>query len=483
MKIKLIAIIVAAVMLVGVGTGVGVAIYTNLPQNVAANAVMGAFEELLERDEVKPLYNTLTKGSITASVEGVTQDDVDLLNGITASGKMYFSNKAFMLEDFQLEYDDFKVKGDLYVSEDMLYFSEDEIIQNAYGIKLDEIAKDLEDSIFAFDSGSDYAIPDEETYDMIISMFEDMDYEEMQKDAEKLYKKHFKELWKIACDNFEFESENDEIRIGGEKEKVRVISIVISGDMLASALEDYYDFLCKDDSIVEFLEKYEGVFASYGMDDDMTIVEMYEEILDQFGEELDETCEEIEDSFEDELVIKVITPRSSQKLVKLEVEFDDESVFALELGMKGMKKTDKITLSVAGEKVLTYEVKENTNKAFECSLKAGEVTVKASVDKSKDTYSLQIKKASTSSYYDDSFETTVKGKISTKGDKTTLTVEKITAYDETIKCDITFVIDESDKIPSAPTKFDRISDITEEDIEEWAEKIAEIGAPATSPIG
>ena len=128
MKIKLIAIIVAAVMLVGVGTGVGVAIYTNLPQNVAANAVMGAFEELLERDEVKPLYNTLTKGSITASVEGVTQDDVDLLNGITASGKMYFSNKAFMLEDFQLEYDDFKVKGDLYVSEDMLYISEDEII-------------------------------------------------------------------------------------------------------------------------------------------------------------------------------------------------------------------------------------------------------------------------------------------------------------------------------------------------------------------
>ena len=87
------------------------------------------------------------------------------------------------------------------------------------------------------------------------------------------------------------------------------------------------------------------------------------------------------------------------------------------------------------------------------------------------------------SEYDVGFNVTVKGKITVKGDKTTLTIDKISSGEESVKCDITFVIDESDKIPSAPTKFDRISDITEEDIEEWAEKIAEIGAPATSPIG
>ena len=47
MKTKVLAIIIAAGLLLGVGTGIGFAIYGNLPQNVAATAIFNAIDDFL----------------------------------------------------------------------------------------------------------------------------------------------------------------------------------------------------------------------------------------------------------------------------------------------------------------------------------------------------------------------------------------------------------------------------------------------------
>ena len=472
---KIIAIILAALVFVGAGTGIAFAIISNRPQNVAITAIINAVEEIAERDEVAPIYSMLKQGSLTMSVDKITMNGEDVLDGAKFSGKMYFSKDAFMMEDIKVNYGNIKIDADYYISKDFVYVSEEEIFDAAYGVKFSDLAEELKDSIFAYGSGSDYAIPDEEIYNQVIDVLEaleELEIDEMKKDAEKLAKKLTKEVWKIACDNFEFESEKDEVRINGEKQKVRVISIVIDGKSAANFVSDLYDFIAKDDSIVKFLEKYEDQIPTQLMgDEDKSIVELYEEAIEALEDTIDDTCDGIEAMITEDIVINVMTPKNSKTLAKLEVNIDKTTLFAIDIGKDGMKDTDKITISAGGEKLLTYEVKENNRKEFVAEISAmGGATLKIDLDKKADEFTLTAKAG----------ETTAKitGELVSKFGKTTITVDKIVAGDTTIKCDVELIIDEKDKIPAAPKKYDTISDIKDEDIEAWMEKIAELSAGA-----
>ncbi len=466
---KLLAFILAALIFAGAGTGIAFAIIGNRPQNIVRSAIADALEDVVERDDIKPVYNMFKRGSLSVSVDKMTKGDVDLLEGANFSGKMYFSKDAFMMENLKINYGELKIDADMYYSSDLIYMSEEELFDAAYGVRLDELAEDLKDSIFAYGSGSDYAIPDEETWNEVIESLEkleELDSKELKKDAEKLAKKLFKKAWKIACDNFEFESEKDEVRINGKKEKVRVISIVIDGKAAANFVSDFYDFIAKDDSIEEFLEKYEDqITVSEG---DKSIVEMYEDKLAELEDTIDDVCDNIENSIPEDIIINVMTPRNSKTLAKLEVNVEKTSILSIDIGKDGMKKTDKISLSFAGEKVLTYEIKENNNKELVAELEVGGNTLKIDIDKRDDEFTLTIKRDG------DLPNIKVTGDFISKFGKTTITVDKIISGEETIKCDIELVIDEKDKMPAPPKNYDRISDIKDEDVQEWIEKLDEI---------
>ncbi len=480
MKTKVLAIIIAAVLLLGLGTGIGFAIYGNLPQNVAATAIFNAIDDFGDRDEIKPIVKTLTKGSFEFALNELKSGEEDILEDGALSGKMYFSKDALMLENFEFKAGEFGLSGDIYLSEDLLYVSEDEILKNAYGVKFKDIVDDLEDSIFAYGSGSEYAIPDEQAYENLISALNALNDEKMHKDAEKIGEKLYKKMWKIACDNFEFESEKDEIKVGGSREKVRVISIVIEGEALAEAISEFYDYLAEDKSIPKFLEKYEDslafMFATNGSED-KTPVELYEEYIELLGENIDDLCDSIERNYSDDIVINVATPRSSKKLVKLEVVVNDVTKLTLDFGMDGIKKTEKMSIEIDGKKT-TYQVKKDDSKEFECVIKQGDNSIKLSIDKKKDEFTFGVDMPA--NY--DLTSLVIKGDWVTKLGKSTVTIDKIQStrqgYDEhynfgeikeTVDCEIVLIFDQSDKIPKAPKKYDRISDITEEDIKSWEE--------------
>lgn len=482
----IIIIVVVACVLLGAlaAGGVGIAAIANQPEIVAANALKGALTDIFERQELKAINKTLTQGSVTVSVDGVKCGEEDLMDGMKVSGKVYFSEakKAVMIEDLVIKDDEHKIQGTVYVSEDMVYISEEEIVQGAYGAKFNELADDLADSIFAYGSGSEYAIPDKETYETIINVLEGMNNEKMQKDAEKVLEELEKEAIKAMKKNFEFISENEEVRIDGNREKVRVVSIIIDGEDLSAAIEDYYDFLANDDSMIEFLETYEDEIALItdtlydGMlEEGKSLAEMYEDALDEFGDNLDDICDDIEESMDDEeLIVKVITPRNSHNLVKLEVEAAGEEIFALEIGMDGVKKTDKITVTVAKEKYV-YEVEENSRKEYVGTFKADGTTVEFKVNRENSNYTLKVQEEGETMF-------TAKGDFISKGNTTKITVDRVTIkeYDywseryEEVKydCKISVEMDQNDKIPAVPKKYNTIADITEKDIEKWIERVS-----------
>ena len=482
--IIIIIVVVACVLLGALAGGVGIAAIANQPEIVAANALKGALTDIFERQELKAINKTLTQGSVTVSVDGVKCGEEDLMDGMKVSGKVYFSEakKAVMIEDLVIKDDEHKIQGTVYVSEDMVFISEEEIIKGAYGAKFNDLADDLADSIFAYGSGSEYAIPDKETYETIINVLEGINNEKMQKDAEKVLEELEKEAIKAMKKNFEFTSENEEVRIDGNREKVRVVSIIIDGEDLSAAIEDYYDFLANDDSMIDFLETYEDELALItdtlydGMlEEGKSPAEMYEDALDEFGDNLDDICDDIEESMDDEeLIIKVITPRNSHNLVKLEVEAAGEEIFALEIGMDGVKKTDKITVTVAKEKYV-YEVEENSRKEYVGTFKADGTTVEFKVNRENSNYTLQVQEDGETMF-------TAKGDFISKGNTTKITVDRVTIkeYDywseryEEVKydCKISVEMDQNDKIPAVPKNYNTIADITEKDIEKWIERVS-----------
>ena len=512
MKTKLL-IILAAILVIAIGGTVVGASIANSPENVAASSIASIFTDFLAREEIKPLCDTLTQGSIGFSVDSVKPEAeegesvVDYLKDSSVSGKLYFSKEALMLSDFEAKFKDIKFAGDVYVSENLIYVNEENVLEGAYGVEIKSFAEDLADSIFAPDSNSKYAL-DEDTYDQIIEMLDALsesseNNEAMQKDAEKLFEKLFKDLWDIVADNAEIESESEEIRLGGEKTKVRLITIVINDKAMENIINDVYDYLCESDDIVDFLEKYEDSFApmanliNRGMingEKDISLAEKYEEALEDAEDYIDDLCDSISSDFED-ITIEIATPKMKSTLLKLEVKVGKVSVIVVDCGQKGIKETDTIKIEVLDEFDITYSVKQNDKKAFEAELTIGEdedIVVSLSIDKKKGDYNATVEVSD--NYYDSYTQTTVKNKnkfivkgdYDESGDTTTMTVDKIIFKEDddefTIDVSATLTIDTNDKIPSAPKDYDTISDITEEDIETWMKNIEKMfSLPEAAP--
>ena len=146
MKQLAIAILVLSLLIVGVT--VGVSAHANNPKTVVRNSIGDIFEELAERDEIEPLVNVFTKGSITVEASTEVSEDEEIKMG----GKIYFSEKDLYIENLHVKAADVKLDADIYVGEEYMYVNNDKILGGAYGVVYDEIIDNFKKSIFAYDS-------------------------------------------------------------------------------------------------------------------------------------------------------------------------------------------------------------------------------------------------------------------------------------------------------------------------------------------
>lgn len=482
LKNKILALVIAiAVVVCGVTTTV-VAVVANTPENVAVKAVMGALEDFVEREEIEPIYNMLTGGSVEASMTEITYGDGENEESmdIVLSGKIYFDleKEAIMLEKIKAEMEGVDVEGSAYISKDFLYINEENYLGGAYGVSVKDLADELKDSIFNPENDSEYAL-DEETFDSIIESLEALekaDFDKMQKDAEKILNKYIKKFWSIVCDHAEFESETKEVKLGGERKTARVITVTIDGEIMADIIEDMYKFIAKDDSVVKFLEKYEDQLSALSENalntDDDSLADLYKDFVDDLEESVDDAISSIENE-EGELCIEIITPKSSSKLLGFNVSFEDEDIMSLDFGHEGIEKTNKITLNIGGMK-LVYDIKANDRNEYKSKfLVDGEEIFSFSLDKKTDKFKFQMVEEG----YDYTSTVSVKGTLSEKNNKVIIAIDEIKTVDEytsswygsttetVVELDLKITIDGSDKMPKAPSKYKKISEITEEDIE------------------
>ena len=490
-------ILIIALIVVAIVAGAGTAFYYNQPENVVLNSVVALAEDITEREEYSIIFDALENGMVEVDVTSM----VDEANASTdISGKLYFSDETFALEDFSFTVEDgggrkaLDLSGDLYISDGLVYVNTGDQLGGAYGLELDRLTEDFRNSIFAYGSGSKYEIADKETFDEIIEVLEK--YKEtkdnnakMRRDAERILDKYLKKVWSIIFDNVEVTDSKVGTLLDGTKGSFRKIKIKLDERMVLAIIEDVYEFLKSDGSVTKFLEKYEDELAAYkllpedGEGEDKTLAEKYVDALEEWDTDRGELYEQFKGGkvFQD-MVIELITPEYKAQILQLGYTIRGYSSFVpisytVCYGDEGYLATDRITThSSALEGTMNFEIHENNDNRYwaTCVYKHDPHVGKTYEDVEIFNLVLNRKNGEYDLLYGtDTNYFRLAGKYSRSEDSVDLSIAEIgvTAYDgrqlyeRKIPTTCRFVFRRDVDAPDKPTDYKTISDITEADVD------------------
>ena len=538
MKKWIISILAVLIIGGGVTAGVVLVVKNqpeNVAISAIAGAIEDAFERPEVEPLVNMLMGGSLSINVTEFKDVYEGEYVDRYDGeydmlATAGisklgGKIYFSDdKKIFFEDFGVDFTEGSLRADAFISDELAYVKSD-FLGGAYGVEYKDAFEQFEDSIFHKDSDSDLALDDSESdliSDLLEGFADSKNTAELGDDAKELLEYYVKEFWKIFCDEIEIESETREVKVGKEKIKARVVYFSFDPSDLASVFEEFAEFVDTDKKLKKFVDKYEDIFDSALKSFDLDSGDVIDEIVD-FLEDYAEYLEDDDYIPFEEIRIEIVTPKLSSKLLKLTVAIDEEysynsdgsysnststNEYIFDFGKDGVKDSNRIAVfnnyssksesSYSGkssykyEESYIYEVSKNTSDRYTSSL-TNEYSYEHDYDDNskyddfsadgEDVYfAIDInKKSGKFSLEIDDKDVAISGKYASKGDTTTFTIEEIKAdywedddeYYVVLDVNIEITIDEKDSMPSVG-KYKQISDITEDDVEEWSDDFYEI---------
>jgi len=503
-KTKLIIIIAIAVLAIGiVATIITVNAIKNKPENVAIISIADTFGSLQSRKEIAPAIKLLKSGSIKFDVGKITDDWEEMLSisSLFSSGsdtvfdgkiegKLYLSENAIMLDAFKLNIEDIDVDGSAYISQNLIYVNEKEFLGGAYGIDLINLSGQIEDSIFAYSSNSEYSLSNvfnrKKYNDFLENLdnFEDSSQSEstaLANDASKLLEALAKDIWDIVVDNVKITEEKKNVRVGGDKIKARVITITATPLDISDIVNDIYEkIFVNGKKIDSFLSKHEDTINKLLESSNIEIEYLYDDFLNVMEDGIDGLCAMIEEEMKD-VKIEIVTPKRDSTLLKLTLNLDGDDAIVFDFGKKGVKKTNyiSITSDYVEKEIFTYTTKTSKD-SFTATVETFEEEVfNFEFDKKNESFTIKIV---------DNYTTyEIKGGLKIKDGVYTVSLDETTrkfdyyseksgyvySYSRTdiYRFDLNAVIDISDEIPTAPKSYSGLADITDNDIKKWLEKM------------
>ena len=473
---KLIAIIVAAVLVCGGAVAAGVAV-ANSPKNVASRTLSGFVEDLMERDELAPLDKILNGGSVEFSAEGEglgNMLDIDKTFGV--SGKLYLAENAAMLDDLVINYGATRLTGSIYGSEDRFYIENNEILGGVWGFEKGDLYDDWSRSIFAPNSGEIFAM-DKATFDMVGEFMKALDEDtdkELMADLEDVSSRYIKKAWKLLGKYAEFDSVTEEVRINRVRDTARVITITLDAKAVGSIVEGMYEYLADDEKVTELIEKYgdrlETILKeSYEIAD---AADAYVEFIDGLSDEVDMLVDSIEEEMDGDLVVTMVTPKMSAELLMLSVEYDKADILTLEIGHEGIVKTDCISLKLMDGVEFVYRIDADTKDEFKAEVEMnGKAVITLDIDRKDENYRLELKDLCC-----------IEGDLVSKRGKHTITIDRVQSLAIGVIFDykdlgITVKLQEKDKMPTPAEEITPILSVNEETFEKWGERLADFAFP------
>ncbi len=471
---KLIIIIVVSMALV-IGASVTASlVIANQPENVVAAALMNLSDDILDRKELSAVYSALDGGSIEMILEngGVIPE---LPDNATLSGKRYFDDDAFY-QTMAIQADDINFTADMYMDKDEFYVYNEDILGGAWGLERGNTQKEFENSIFYYDSGEDMALSKEActVISELLQLYDDGADQELIDDLTDTAERYYKKAWSLICKYAEFTSENDDVRIGGERVNCRVVTVVLDDRAMEKILLGLLDYWEDDDDLLDLVKKYSRIIDDIAADlpesdyEKGELFKAYNELMDQKEATEDQIRAAFDGEIED-LKIKVYTPKMSTKLLKLKISFGKESLLEIDLGAEGISETNEVMICVANTTTYIYEISEDSEDRYTAALSVEEygeqVTLLAvDVDLEDEQYTL--------SFLGD---LTVKGTVVTHKKNVTVTVDHVQVGDEetgrTLETKLTLILKDKDTMPKLAKKINSIFTVNQDTFDTWKQNV------------
>ncbi|NLM83136.1 MAG: zinc ribbon domain-containing protein [Clostridiales bacterium] len=473
--------IVAVIVVLAIALYIGAGAALNSPKALIGTSISNTLKSLRKSDEgaVGLLKNVANGGSIEISAD---LSEWDILRGsLPLSGRMKFysdaADKKFAAE-MSLTYDGERpVDAALYASPDAIVLGSNSLLKNKYGVNLKKAASNLDKSVFAPDSGTDFAL-DEDIYAMLRAFFES--FGEKNKDLEKnltdLSNKYIELLIDVACKAGETEKESVTLEIGSEKVKTTAVTLTLDTEAMAEIVREMAKEAAKDKKLrstakdLAALGSGTAMFGYYGAPDQDELEEEIDEFFDNLVDEAEEIAEEIESMGNFRLILEFYVAKDGKTLAAFSMKAREGSDIAFSLSLtlgKNLGTSEEISLRMNHgwyNVAVIYSVAENTKTDYAAKLTFQEGNSSQSIritwSKSDGTYRVS------------GGGVDLRGTLKQSGKKTTITVREVTINGRSMDIDLTVVLNESESVPS-PGSYTDILTITETQIENLVEDVAD----------
>ena len=456
---------------------------------VFRNALAGFAADLQQREELRPLFAMTNGGSMELKANVDLDKMAELVGepGLTGSvdvgGKYYFGDKAILLQNMHTDIKlpseniDFEFGGDFYMDSEYLYASNENVLGGSIGLIRGELEKSFKSSVFVTEQMLDAETV--EILSMILGVLDGNTLDEASAEVQALADRYVKVLFDTLEDNAKYDDEIKAVTVGGESVESHVITMTIDEEAVVGIVEDLYNVVKNDKELRDLIVKYGDMLEDYVGMPGAELAMQYDNLLAELGENLP-TVEEIG---EGALILEVVTPTDASTLRKLTVSVRNGSVeennimtaLTLDLGKDGVKTSNRISLDIAGEVALTYEITKNDADAYKAALVAsvdGDTMTAFTVEHNRKTDAFTFKIPEV--------EFALGGSLKVDGDTTTLVINSISYENEKIDKGYSFtvIIDENDPMPKVLNK-NEVTNLFEldkaefKDIIDRAEKVFE----------
>ena len=351
------------------------------PMQKVSNALDNTLEALFSRNDGTELLSgiysdhnitiDLTADDI-ASIANTVDDSFSSSLNASASGTISANKNNEASMDVDLNVQGFSANMQLYLSSDEVIFSSPALLGNNYGISLDNLDSRLDSSIFAPDSGSDYALSTYD-YDQFISIAHSLAASGKESiSPEEFRKSLISAIEKDKKANPEFDVSRRKVKLDGEKVKCSVYSTVITGKTMAAILRVTAN-VCED--TMPWLSASNNVLSNDPLSNIRYI------------------ANEIE-SDPSKVNLEFSVYKGNLVRIDASVAGSDQS-FCLDFG-KDPAASDRITLTV-GTSVLTYARTKDSGSSYEAVITASstatnyvETLFSVSLDKKSGNFNIDV---------------------------------------------------------------------------------------------
>ena len=244
------------------------------------------------------------------------------------------------------------------------------LLDQVYGVDRTKIEENLPKSVFAPDSGSAYAL-DEENYAalmeaLIASKAAPAEALENTGDATALVEKYGSILVEAISGKLKNEAGFETITIGTEEVRAMVTSVTLDTDAICGIVESILSEAAQDEELKALAAAYfdqRGVYEVAGMTGEEMAAEMWEN-MDAFTQETVASIQEAAVGLSGKMYMKGAAPVAVALVVTVQ---DDPLSIQLTLGEEPLKSGEVSLVVTAGDVEMirmAYEVVENTEETY-----------------------------------------------------------------------------------------------------------------------